>query len=71
VVVAEVKLNMTVMSYRDHMDFGIIADREQVDDVWSLMDTCRTALDEFEHAVFGQRRNGKASGGAARRAVTS
>jgi diacylglycerol O-acyltransferase len=63
VVVDGVGLNMTVMSYRDHMDFGIIADREQVDDVWSLMETCSTALDEFEHAVFGTswpKTNGRA-----------
>src|SRR5436190_10591135 len=33
-----VGLNMTVMSYRDHVDFGIVADREQVDEIWSLMD---------------------------------
>jgi diacylglycerol O-acyltransferase len=67
VVVDGVGLNMTVMSYRDHMDFGIVADREQVDDVWSLMDTCATALDEFETAVFGPkarpRRNGRAPRG--------
>src|SRR4051812_3587059 len=70
VIVDGVGLNMTVMSYRDHMDFGIVADREQVDDVWSLMDTCATTLEEFEHAVFGRHSgNGRASRGAARRAV--
>ena len=42
VVVDGVGLNMTVMSYRDHVDFGIIADRDQVDDVWSLMDGTRS-----------------------------
>ena len=41
VVIDGVGLNITVMSYRDHIDFGIIADRDQVDDVWSLMDGLR------------------------------
>ena len=33
VVVDGVGLNITVMSYRDHLDFGIVADRDQIDDV--------------------------------------
>jgi WS/DGAT/MGAT family acyltransferase len=64
VVVDGVGLNMTVMSYRDHMDFGIVADREQVDDVWPLMDSAAAALDEFESVVLpsskGPRGNGRA-----------
>jgi hypothetical protein len=47
VVVDGVGLNITVMSYRDHLDFGIVADREQVDDAWSLLDGLRHALDEL------------------------
>jgi WS/DGAT C-terminal domain len=39
------------MSYRDHLDFGIIGDREQVDDAWSLIDGARRALDELESLV--------------------
>jgi WS/DGAT/MGAT family acyltransferase len=31
-------LNITVMSYNGHMDFGIVADREQMPDVWCLID---------------------------------
>ena len=31
-------LNITVMSYRGHMDFGIVADRDQMSDVWCLID---------------------------------
>jgi WS/DGAT/MGAT family acyltransferase len=34
-------LNITVMSYCGHMDFGIVADREQMPDVWRLMDGLR------------------------------
>jgi diacylglycerol O-acyltransferase / wax synthase len=30
-------LNITVMSYCGHLDFGIVSDREQMPDVWSLM----------------------------------
>ena len=31
-------LNITVMSYMGHMDFGIVADRDQMSDVWCLME---------------------------------
>jgi hypothetical protein len=55
VVVDGVGLNITVMSYRDHLDFGIVADREQVDDVWSMMEGLRAALTEFERAVGIER----------------
>ena len=55
VVIDGVGLNMTVMSYRDHVDFGIIADRDQVDDVWSLMDGAAAALEELETVICGKR----------------
>jgi diacylglycerol O-acyltransferase / wax synthase len=55
VVIDGVGLNMTVMSYRDHLDFGIIADRDQVDDAWALMDGTAAALDELETAICGKR----------------
>jgi diacylglycerol O-acyltransferase / wax synthase len=50
-----VGLNMTVMSYRDHLDFGIVADGEQVDEIWSLMDATAKALEELETVVCGRR----------------
>ena len=50
-IVDGVGLNITVMSYRDHLDFGIVADREQVDEVWSLVDGARRALDELGELV--------------------
>jgi hypothetical protein len=56
VVIDGVGLNITVMSYRDHMDFGIVADREQVDDVWSLMEGCKRSLEELETLICGKRR---------------
>jgi diacylglycerol O-acyltransferase len=55
VIVDGVGLNITVMSYRDHLDFGIVADREQVDDAWSMLDGLRAALAEFETAVGIER----------------
>ena len=55
VVIDGVGLNMTVMSYRDHVDFGIITDRDQIDDAWSLMDGTAAALDELETAICGKR----------------
>ncbi|MBD0281772.1 MAG: wax ester/triacylglycerol synthase family O-acyltransferase [Thermoleophilaceae bacterium] len=56
VVVDGVGLNITVMSYRDHLDFGIVADREQVDDVWSLLAGAGRALDELKSLVGGSKR---------------
>jgi WS/DGAT/MGAT family acyltransferase len=54
VVVDGVGLNITVMSYLDHLDFGIVADRDQIDDVWTLMDRLAGALDELTEAVLGK-----------------
>ena len=36
-----------MLSYRDSMDFGIVCDREQMQDPWELMDDLRAALDEY------------------------
>jgi diacylglycerol O-acyltransferase len=54
VVVDGVGLNITVMSYLDHLDFGIVADRDQIDDVWTVMDRLAGALDELTEAVLGK-----------------
>jgi diacylglycerol O-acyltransferase len=43
-------LNITVMSYRGSLDFGIVADREQMPDLWTLMDSLREALRELAPA---------------------
>jgi diacylglycerol O-acyltransferase len=40
-------LNITAMSYCGHLDFGIVADRDQVPDVWKLVDWLRESLDEL------------------------
>jgi hypothetical protein len=41
-------LNITVMSYCGHLDFGIVADREQMPDLWSLTEWLREALAELQ-----------------------
>jgi diacylglycerol O-acyltransferase / wax synthase len=40
-------LNMTVMSYRDHVDFGLVGDRELVGDLWPMMEGLEASLDEL------------------------
>jgi diacylglycerol O-acyltransferase / wax synthase len=50
-----VGLNMTVMSYRDRLDFGLVGDRDQIDDLWPLMRGLEKALDEMEEMVCGKR----------------
>jgi diacylglycerol O-acyltransferase len=41
-------LNISVMSYCGHMDFGIVADRDQMPGLWSMLDRLRTALKELK-----------------------
>jgi hypothetical protein len=43
-------LNITVMSYDGHLDFGIVADRDQVRDLWCMIDWLREGLAELEPA---------------------
>jgi diacylglycerol O-acyltransferase / wax synthase len=43
-------LNITVMSYRGHLDFGIVADRDQMPDLWKLIDWLGEALEELRPA---------------------
>jgi WS/DGAT/MGAT family acyltransferase len=43
-------LNITVMSYCGHMDFGIVADRDQMPDLWKLIDWLGEALEELKPA---------------------
>ncbi len=44
-------LNITVMSYCGHLDFGIVADREQMRDVWKLIEWLRESLEELRPAL--------------------
>jgi diacylglycerol O-acyltransferase / wax synthase len=51
-----VGLNITAMSYRDHIDFGIVTDRDQIGDPWPMMDGVRSAMNELEEVVRGRPR---------------
>jgi WS/DGAT/MGAT family acyltransferase len=44
-------LNLTVMSYCGHMDFGIVADRDQMPDLWSMLGRLRDSLEELKSAA--------------------
>ncbi len=56
VIADGVGLNITAMSYRDHIDFGIVADRNMIDDVWPLMEGVTRACGELEEEVCGEKR---------------
>jgi WS/DGAT/MGAT family acyltransferase len=55
VVVDGVGLNITVMSYRDHLDFGIVTDAGQIPDAWPFITHLREALEELRSVT----RNGR------------
>jgi diacylglycerol O-acyltransferase / wax synthase len=57
-------LNITVMSYCGHLDFGIVADREQMRDVWKLIDWLRDSLTELMPARAETATKAKAEGAA-------
>ena len=44
-------LNITVVSYRDKLEVGIVADREQLDDPWPLLDALADALAELRESA--------------------
>ncbi|RAV18101.1 wax ester/triacylglycerol synthase family O-acyltransferase [Mycolicibacterium sp. GF69] len=44
-------INITVMSYQDSLEFGIVVDRELVDDPWQILDALRAGLDELRDAA--------------------
>jgi len=41
-------LNITAMSYDGHIDIGVIADRDQMPDVWCFIEWLEEALVELE-----------------------
>ena len=55
-------LNITVMSYCGKLDFGIVADREQMPDLWSLIGWLRESLEELKPVAptgSGAKANGR------------
>ena len=48
-------LNITVMSYNGNLDFGLVACRELMPDVWDLMDYLRESLAELREAAKAAR----------------
>ncbi|GLW25825.1 diacylglycerol O-acyltransferase [Microbispora amethystogenes] len=70
-------VNITVFSYDGRLDFGIVADREMVPDVWNLIDYLRDSLAEYgamagpaEPPAPEPRRRGKKAAGKAAEEVT-
>ena len=41
-------VNAPTLSYKDRVDFGIIGDREQIDDAWQFLEGAAHALTELE-----------------------
>jgi diacylglycerol O-acyltransferase len=56
VITEGVGLNVTVLSYRDNIDFGIVCDRDAVDDAWALMHSMASALEDLCEVICGARR---------------
>jgi diacylglycerol O-acyltransferase / wax synthase len=48
-------LNITVMSYCGHLDFGLVADRDQMPDLWKLIDWLQESLEELRPKKRGRR----------------
>jgi hypothetical protein len=55
-----------VMSYRDHIDLGIVCDRELVGDAWELLHGTAAALEEMCEVICGSRRPTAKSTGVGR-----
>lgn len=46
-------LNVTLFSYRDELQFGLVADREMVPDIWAMMQDFHDELEELCSLVDG------------------
>ena len=47
-------LNITLFSYRDKLEFGIVGDRELIDDPWPLLEALGDALAELRELAQAQ-----------------
>jgi WS/DGAT/MGAT family acyltransferase len=45
------RLNITVLSYRDHLDIGFLGDRAPVPDIWDLAGAVQPAFDELKQVA--------------------
>ena len=52
---ASIGLNVTLSSYRDHMDFGFVANSAAINDVFALAEHTRTAYAEIKAATQADR----------------
>ncbi len=63
-------LNITVMSYLGRLDFGVVADREQMPDLWSLIGWLGDALEEIKPVGKPKQRRTPAATANGKRAKT-
>jgi diacylglycerol O-acyltransferase / wax synthase len=54
-------LNMTVMSYCGHLDFGLVADRDQMPDLWKMIGWLQDSLEELRPGKRSRRGSQKKS----------
>lgn len=64
-------LNITVFSYRDSVDIGFMACREQIPDVWALAQATGTAFDQLLSATDAEQHHHDRASGKATRAGLS
>ena len=62
VITDGVGLNITCLSYLDRVDFGIVVDREMVDDAWSIMEAIERELELLDEVVCGTSRPPRRTG---------
>lgn len=48
-------INITLLSYRDQLDFGVVVDREMIDDAWDVIERLRASHEELAVLVPGLR----------------
>ena len=44
-------LNITVLSYQDRLDFGVVADRALLDDAGEIIERLRASISELQEAI--------------------
>ena len=56
VITEGIGLNMTVMSYRDNVDFGLVGDRNLMRDAWPLMESLESSLEDLCAVICQKKR---------------